>query len=271
MNQEKSPFVTFEEAVAKGLKCSKPEAVACPYCGKATVPLGIVLDGSARWVTHAPCGCPEEAEAQRTKEEKKTREAEAKLRSKLLGSGIGKRFIDAEVSLEASARYLSSFGGNGGAGLYIQGCVGSGKTYAASAIAKAFVMAGYSVVVATTISMLEEIKRSYDDRAAIGIDRYISCDVLVMDGIGKETASSWALTNLFQIVNSRYESMLPTIYTSQYDADLLAQRMTRYGGRESAEAIVSRIIETSAFVRLPNRDRRREKGFFGENGTRGTP
>lgn len=270
MSQEKSLLVTFDEAIAKGLRCSKPEMVACPYCGKATIPLGIVLDGFVRWVAHVPCGCPEGIEAQRAKAEKESEEAEARLRSRLLGSGIGKRFIDAEVSLEASARYLSSFEGNGGAGLYIEGRVGSGKTYAASAIAKAFVMAGYSVVVATTISMLEEIKRSYDDRAAIGINRYISCDVLVMDDIGKETASSWALTNLFQIVNSRYEDMRPTIYTSQYDVDSLAMRMTRYGDKESAEAIVSRIVETSTFVRLPDRDRRRQKGIFGGDGTRGT-
>lgn len=259
MKQERNPFITFEEAKAQGLKCDEPGTVACPYCGKATVPLGISFDGTVRWITHEPCGCPEELEAQQAQTAKEAREAEVKLNSKLLRSGIGKRFLNAEVSLDASARYLSTFGGNGGAGLYIEGCVGSGKTYAACAIAKAFVMAEYIVVVATSLSMLEEIKRSYDDNSAAGIERYMLCDILIMDDIGKETASSWALTNLFQIINSRYEDMRPTIYTSQYDVDSLLTRMARYGDRESAEAIVSRIIETSAFIRLPKRDRRREK------------
>lgn len=270
MKDERNPFITLEEARARGLRYSEPEPVACTYCGRATVPLGIEYGGEVRWITHEPCGCPEELEAKRKEEEREAKEAESKLQSKFLKAGVARRFLGARVDLEASARYLSSFGGNRGAGLYIEGCVGSGKTYAASAIAKAFILSGYSVAMGTTLSMLEEIKRSYDDDRAPGISRYVGSDVLIMDDIGKETTSSWALTNLFQIVNSRYEDMLPTIYTSQYDVDTLLSRMARYGDRETAEAIVSRIVQTSTHVRLPKRDRRRESSFFGEDGTKGT-
>ena len=203
MKDERNPFITLEEARARGLRYSEPEPVACTYCGRATVPLGIEYGGEVRWITHEPCGCPEELEAKRKEEEREAKEAESKLQSKFLKAGVARRFLGARVDLEASARYLSSFGGNGGAGLYIEGCVGSGKTYAASAIAKAFVLSGYSVAMGTTLSMLEEIKRSYDDDRAPGISRYVGSDVLIMDDIGKETTSSWALTNLFQIVNSR--------------------------------------------------------------------
>lgn len=270
MGKEENPFITPEEAVARNLRFSEPEPVACPFCGRVTAPLGLEYDGSVLWVTHRPCGCDGEIAAAREEDEREARKAESRLAERFSKAGVGKRFMGAEVTLAASARYLSSFGGNGGAGLYVQGCVGSGKTYAASAIAKAFVVAGYSVRIATTVSILEEIKASYDDRTLPGIERFIACDVLIMDDIGKETASSWALTNLFQIINARYEDMRPTIYTSQYDVDSLLARMARCGDRETAEAIVSRIIETSSLAVLPNRDKRREKGFLREDGTRGT-
>ena len=81
--------------------------------------------------------------------------------------------------------------------------------------------------------------------------------VLVIDDLGKENANAWALTTLFQIINSRYEDGKPTIYTSQYDLQSLQRRMSRQRESESAEAIVSRICETSVIVQLGGKDRRR--------------
>lgn len=119
MKDERNPFITLEEARARGLRHSEPEPVACTYCGRATVPLGIEYGGEVRWITHEPCGCPEELEAKRKEEETEAKEAESKLQSKFLKAGIARRFLGAKVDLEASARYLSSFGGNRGAGLYL--------------------------------------------------------------------------------------------------------------------------------------------------------
>ena len=61
---------------------------------------------------------------------------------------------------------------------------------------------------------------------------------------------------LFDIVNTRYESMLSTIYTSQYSLESLQERLSRVHETETAKAIVSRIRETCADVRLYGYDRR---------------
>ncbi len=45
MKDERNPFITLEEARARGLRYSEPEPVACTYCGRATVPLGIEYGG----------------------------------------------------------------------------------------------------------------------------------------------------------------------------------------------------------------------------------
>ena len=58
------------------------------------------------------------------------------------------------------------------------------------------------------------------------------------------------------VVNTRYEAMLPTIYTSQYDLDALGRRLSRAHERETADAIVSRIRETCIDIGLYGPDKR---------------
>ncbi len=65
----------------------------------------------------------------------------------------------------------------------------------------------------------------------------------MLDDVGKENANSWAATTMFEVVNGRYERMLPTIYTSQYSFSELERRMSRSGERESAQAVLSRIVK----------------------------
>lgn len=70
------------------------------------------------------------------------------------------------------------------------------------------------------------------------------------------------MTTLFQLVNSRYDGMRPTIFTSQYSIPQLQNRMSRAGERETAEAICLRIEELSDVVSLLNIDSRRGALFL---------
>ena len=105
--------------------------------------------------------------------------------------------------------------------------------------------------------MLDSIRRSYDGKSGAGIARFSRADLLVLDDLGKENANSWVLTTLFQILNERYERLLPTVFTSQYAICDLERRMSRNGERESAQAIASRIGQVSTVVDLGRADRRR--------------
>lgn len=174
-------------------------------------------------------------------------------------AGIGSRYLDAQVSVGACADYLSGFADSRGGGLYIHGPVGSGKTYEASALAARFLEAGYAVVMAGTLRMLDSIYASYrsaPERSA-GISRYSTCDVLVLDDLGKEGASGWAATTLYQIIDARYNALLPVIVTSQYPPQSIERRLARGGEAETAAAIASRLAEMCAPVPLARRDRRR--------------
>ena len=126
--------------------------------------------------------------------------------------------------------------------------------------------------------MLDSIRRSYDGKSGAGIARFSRADLLVLDDLGKENANSWVLTTLFQILNERYERLLPTVFTSQYAICDLERRMSRNGERESAQAIASRIGQVSTVVDLGRADRRAagdrilsSKGLAGSNGPASAP
>lgn len=257
---KKRPFelYTKERADAEGIDYDPQTEIRCPHCGEPYEQLGIVgRAGRIAWVSHAECRC-EGAAAER--EQARRAEAEAKRlesQRRLKRCGVPKRYMSAQISVPEAARYVVGFGNARDKGLYIVGGVGTGKTYEACALAKSFFEAGYSVRVTTSLAMLDSVSRSYEDPSTPGISTFTGVDVLVIDDLGKENANAWALTTLFQIVNSRYEDGKPTIYTSQYDLQSLQRRMSRQRESESAEAIVSRICETSEVVRLGGKDRRK--------------
>ena len=173
-------------------------------------------------------------------------------------AGIPRRYWAAEADRPEFAEYIASFAGNGGAGLYIHGGVGAGKTHAASAMARLFAEAGYDVAFTTAKGMLERVKATFDEGGTeAAVARYAKCDVLVLDDLGKEDATEWSVGTVFSVLDARYEDMRPTIVTSNYAPGALADRLARRGERVTAEAIASRISQTCRPVHLGGRDRRR--------------
>ena len=158
----------------------------------------------------------------------------------------------------ARADYLESFEGSAGRGLYIYGSVGRGKSYSAAALANAFVDAGYRTVFTTASAMLERIKASFSGNGETDsvISRYAACDVLVLDDLGKEDAKEWSSNMMFLVINARYENMRPTIFTSNYSPQALSKRLGRKGETETAEAIASRLSETTIPIHLTGPDMR---------------
>lgn len=253
-NEKGSNLFTLDEAKAAGIEFSDPKESCCPHCGEALEPIGLMGFGNRfTWIGTRECEC-EGAEIERAEiEAAKQRQAEADRRAEFARSGVKPRFLDAKVDNAEAARYLDSFELARGVGLYIHGPSRAGKTYCASAMAKAFISAGYSVILTTSLEMLDTIKESFDGNSKLGPSRFSGCDVLIIDDIGKENANAWVMTTLFQVINSRYESMRPTIVTSQYSPYELTSRMSRSGERESATAIVERLKETCQLFTLPPR------------------
>lgn len=253
---------TAEEAKAEGIEFEPPEERKCRFCGKPLEWIGNrASDGKLHWLYTKSCGCEgQRAEDERREAEKRHQQEEERKRSfqrKLANAGIARMYFDAVVSQKLCIDFVQNYADGNGRGLYIVGGVGAGKTYEASAIASSFLWSGYSVIVCTSLSMLDQIYANQHGQQTRGTDDYCRADLLVIDDLGKENANQWAVTTLFQVVDSRYADLKPTVFTSQYPLQSLLARMSRSGERESAEAIVSRIAGTCDVVELRNGDRRK--------------
>ena len=231
---DRAGLITLEQARAAGLSFDEPEPRACPHCGAALDPLGAALAGRVAWVSAAPCPC-EGAASERESEARRraalaAKEEAARREKALSRAGIPRRYWAAEADRPEFAEYIASFAGNGGAGLYIHGGVGAGKTHAASAMARLFAEAGYDVAFTTAKGMLERVKATFDEGGTeAAVARYAKCDVLVLDDLGKEDATEWSVGTVFSVLDARYEDMRPTIVTSNYAPGALADRLARRG------------------------------------------
>lgn len=150
---------------------------------------------------------------------------------------------------------------------YLEGCVGAGKTYLACQMLRAFIerhtrrlsseMLIFDCPKAhflTATDYLDRLRDGYDTRERS--NPYRTCAFLVLDDLGQERPTQWAVEQLFALINARYNDDLPTVITSQFPLGGIAKRLAEAGGREQAEAIASRLMGSCTYYRLAARDRR---------------
>lgn len=287
---------------AKGL--NPPDPVACEYCGAPRYTKGINVGLRIIWMPYGPeqCTCPEaeaaykKAEAERLAREEAERKAEEDRKfkeriRKIIGeSGMGERFLrrtfemfevtdDNRKAYNMAKRYADNFekfiprkdwpepGRNG---LFIAGPAGTGKTHIAAAIANQLMNQGTPVICMTMIDLLARIRKTFnrdgaDESSVLTI--YKTVPLLIIDDIGKEPPTEWAISTIYNIVNGRYEAYLPTIVTTNYDSKMLVSRMTpkTTDDKVTAEATIDRLVEMCQVCVMDGKSWRTAPGFFNED------
>ena len=109
-------------------------------------------------------------------------------------------------------------------GMLIYGAPSVGKTHLAVAILKRDLPKyatsnGYNVAFRSTGMILVEIRDTFNKRGEIRteaelIKRYINYDFLVLDDLGSERPTEWAMSILFDIINERIFKNKPTLITT---------------------------------------------------------
>ena len=242
-----------------------PTTRSCPHCGAKLKPLTLPAKFGMKEpyvIGWEPCHCEgaERERVQRLKEENERRERdEAERRRRAYEkAGIKPRFIAAEHPMAASI--LEDV--RNGAGAYICGRVGTGKTHLASAVARMAADEGMSVKVTDMLGILAAFKATYggegSEDAVLG--RLSRCRLLVIDDLGKEAPTEWTLGQVFRVINDRYETMRPVVVTTQFGKSDLIRRLARHGDAETAVAIVSRLSEMCRKVEMAGEDRRLRHG-----------
>jgi len=120
---------------------------------------------------------------------------------------------------------------------------GTGKTHIAVALMRKFLEAGIeNIRFISSPFLFLEIKHSYGGSAegketterAI-IERYCNYDVLIIDDIGVEKVSPWALQIWYMIIDRRDSDLKTTVYTSNLSAGDIATHLdSRIASRISA-------------------------------------
>lgn len=252
-----------------------PEAQFCPYCNKKLGWKGLINPFDQNrifsWFSIIDCDCEEYLKnkelkkMQEIEENKKREEAERKLayqrkieklfeQSNISKRGMNRTFETFEINDEnekvytMAKRYADCWEKykEDGTGLIFIGKYGTGKTHLAFSIANSLLIQGVPVIYETFINLMEKLKESYSnnnlDYYEI-IKLYCQCDLLIIDDLGKERLSEWVLEKLFQIINTRYENMLPIIITTNYTEQELVKRLSLGNDGRTAASLVSRLNE----------------------------
>lgn len=247
-------------------RCIEPNPQACAHCGAMrepiTVPAPVRIAGRAvgepLLVGWERCGC-EGAVAERAARDaaKAAEDAEASRRlwdARVAKAGIKPRYAEASHPLasELAAEVMR------GRSLYITGGNGTGKTHLASAVALAILRERKRPLMLTGIDLTLALQATYGTSGseAEAMERLCGYDVLIIDDLGKEPPTDWALSRLFAVVNRRYEQLAPMVVTTNYTRGQLIERLGRKGDGDTAQALVSRLREMSRAVALDGPDMR---------------
>lgn len=122
--------------------------------------------------------------------------------------------------LTAAKKYAQSFGLESGGecrNLLFFGSTGLGKTHISTSIAKVVIEKGYSVVYDTASNILgafesEKFSRSKEKESPT--EKYLKCDLLIIDDLGAEFHNQYTQSALFNLLNTRICAGLPMIVST---------------------------------------------------------
>lgn len=112
----------------------------------------------------------------------------------------------AERALEAAKDFAESFEKTG-RNLLFMGGTGLGKTHLSTAIAKRAIERGFDVVYETAQNIIadfehDRFKSGYGETESKS-EKYLECDLLIMDDLGAELTNQFTVSSLYNIINTR--------------------------------------------------------------------
>lgn len=132
--------------------------------------------------------------------------------------------------------------------LYFSGATGLGKTHLSLAIANVVVRKGYNVIYDSAQNLFSKIEKeffSYDKSSAFE-EKMMNCDLLIIDDLGSEFSTSFTVSELYNIVNTRLNTGRPTIISTNLTSTELEAKYT--------QRVTSRIVGNYTSLRFIGND-----------------
>ena len=171
-----------------------------------------------------------------------------------LAAGVTARYAGAECELGTRIARMAWRG----RGAYLSGPVGTGKTHALMAAARLLASHGSRCRVWTLQALLDAEQASFASNGGDGYSLVADAcrkPVLMLDELGEGKPTEWAVSQLYAVVDSRYQAGLPLLCASNLTLPQLGRRLSA-GGETAGARIVSRLYEMCEQLSVDGEDRR---------------
>lgn len=244
----------------------KPEEKFCSECGNKIEfmlidnPAYLKITGKEPYWMELPCQVCEEKRKRQEEQEKRIMRQEQMnalfnnnmLRKELVNKTLegfvpyGKWKKKQQEVLSIAREFANNFPYHreNGTWLLFAGNFGTGKTHLCAGIIKEVIKQGYTAVLTKAPQLLRQVKRYiFNDNPAIDqeeiFNRLNEIDLLVIEEIGVQFGTLAERNILFEILDNRYEYMLPAIVTTNVTN---SERLKQLIG----ESILDRFCERSS-------------------------
>ena len=134
-----------------------------------------------------------------------------------------------QKNLAAALQVAHNFAENPDNWLIFTGGFGSGKTHLAAAIACHQYERGTKVAFSTVPDLMDWLRVSFDNSASISFQQRFhmvrNAPLLILDSLSASQGTPWVREKLFQLIDSRYNNELPTVFTTASQIDELDERI----------------------------------------------
>lgn len=230
------------------------------YCGKCHTPVQcrITFEGRERIM---PCVCKCQKEERERQEQRMKEEEQLLYVRRLKAAGIQERHLQDWTfasatdtpSVQMAKRYTENWKKvkAENLGLLLWGDVGTGKSFLAACIANELLEKGVPVLMTNFSKILNQMGAMYSDERYRYIASFNRFSLLIIDDLGIERNTEYALEQVYAVVDERYKAGLPLIITTNLTISQLRNPEDVAHAR-----IYSRILEMCTPVHVPGLDRR---------------
>lgn len=240
------------------------------YCGKCNTHKERIIDlpeslygpGQKRKV-HCMCKCEQEAQ-ERQKKKEQYEEEMARIRQMRDASLMDSKYREATFfnyrifeqnrkAFRIARKYTDQFPEmlEKNQGIIFYGPVGTGKSFTSACIANDLLDKKVSVIMTSFVKILQNIQTQ--DEAAY-ISMLNSAKLLILDDLGTERNTDYALEKVYNIIDSRSRASKPMVLTTNLTlSEMLEAEDIRY------KRIYDRIFETCFPVEMPGESFRRKE------------
>ena len=168
--------------------------------------------------------------------------------------------LEQQDNMDEAYRNAFDFAKNPDGWLVLMGLTGCGKTHLAAAIVNYRYEIGKPALFVVVPDFLDHLRSTFSPESRVSYDQLFesvkTAPLLVLDDFGEQSTNPWVREKLYQLINYRYNSRLPTVITTRLSLDEI---MSEVDGSISSR-LVDRNISVTFAILAPDYRTERKPG-----------